>query len=295
MEALIERLRVAAHSIPTDAPEADGTFAWGRTVLVTVEVSSGKLSGLGYTYADQATASLIQSTLAAVVLGGDACAPTAANDAMIRAVRNLGLDGVAAMAVSAIDIALWDLKAKLLGLALVELLGPVRARVGIYGSGGFTSYDEAELEAQLGGWAAQGISAVKLKVGSHPDRDVERVRQARSAVGDECELFVDANGAYSRKQAHRAVAGPGLMTLGTAFAVGSQSSTGSMTYDLPSARCGPNSKRDSGTVTVSLALRSSTPQASRTPPSASSSLPPGRAPSTSPMTTPRASSTGTPA
>jgi L-alanine-DL-glutamate epimerase-like enolase superfamily enzyme len=201
MEARIERLRVAAYSIPTDAPEADGTLAWQRTVLVTVEASSGDETGLGYTYADAATASLLQSTLSSIILGRDACAPTAAYDAMLRAVRNLGRDGIAAMAVSAADIALWDLKAKLLSLALFELLGPIRSRVGIYGSGGFTSYDEGRLKEQLGGWAERGISAVKMKVGTHPDRDVERVRQARSAIGDDCELFVDANGAYSRKQA----------------------------------------------------------------------------------------------
>ncbi|HVY25721.1 MAG TPA: enolase C-terminal domain-like protein [Polyangiaceae bacterium] len=201
MEARIERLRVAAHAIPTDAPESDGTFAWQRTVLVTVELTSGKTKGFGYTYADAATAKLIEASLAPVVLGRDAYAPNAAYCAMLRAVRNLGRDGIAAMAISAVDIAVWDLKARLLGLPLVELLSRVRDSVGIYGSGGFTSYDMARLEQQLGDWAEQGIPAVKMKVGTHADRDVERVQQVRDAIGDDCELFVDANGAYSHKQA----------------------------------------------------------------------------------------------
>src|SRR3954470_5638740 len=131
MEERVERLHVAAYSVPTDAPESDGTLTWQRTVLVTVEASSGKTTGLGYTYADAATAKLIESTLAAVVLGQSAHAATASYRAMLRAVRNLGHDGIAAMAVSAVDTALWDLKAKLLGLPLVELLGSVRESVAI--------------------------------------------------------------------------------------------------------------------------------------------------------------------
>jgi len=197
----VEQLRVSAYSVPTDAPEADGTFAWQRTVLVTVEASSGGATGLGYTYADAATAKLIETTLGQVVLGRDVCGVSASYGAMLGAVRNLGKDGVAAMAISAVDSALWDLKARLLGLALVDLFGAVREHVAIYGSGGFTSYDSARLEQQLGGWADQGIEAVKMKVGSRPESDVERVELARRAIGHDCQLFVDANGAYSRKQA----------------------------------------------------------------------------------------------
>jgi len=86
---------------------------------------------------------------------------------------------------------------------LARLLGMVRPEVPAYGSGGFTSYSERELEDQLGGWAERGFSAVKMKVGREPGRDLERVRAARKAIGRRCELFVDANGAYGRKQAVR--------------------------------------------------------------------------------------------
>jgi L-alanine-DL-glutamate epimerase-like enolase superfamily enzyme len=115
-------------------------------------------------------------------------------------VRNIGRPGVASCAISALDIALWDLKAKHLNVALATLLGPVRGRVPVYGSGGFTSYNEAKLKEQLGGWADQGCRWVKMKIGREPDRDLARVKAAKGAIGDS-RLFVDANGAYTRKQA----------------------------------------------------------------------------------------------
>jgi L-alanine-DL-glutamate epimerase-like enolase superfamily enzyme len=105
------------------------------------------------------------------------------------------------MAVSAVDIALWDLKAKLLGICLADTLPRFHRRVPIYGSGGFTSYSDERLAAQLRGWAERGIPRVKMKVGRDPGRDAERVAAARQAIGPGVELMVDANGAYSRKEA----------------------------------------------------------------------------------------------
>ena len=131
-----------------------------------------------------------------------------ASEAMIRATRNITRQGVAGYAISALDVALWDLKAKLLGLPLYRLLGAVRDDAPVYGSGGFTCYDEGQLRDQLSGWAAgQRIPRVKIKIGeswgTDPARDLARMRQARAAVGDDVELFVDANGGYGRKQAIR--------------------------------------------------------------------------------------------
>ena len=125
-----------------------------------------------------------------------------ANLAMARAVRNLGRAGVAAMALSAVDVALWDLKARLLGVSLVDLFGARREEVAVYGSGGFCSYDDGRLRAQLGGWVEEGMTRVKMKVGREPERDRARVKAARAAAG-RAELFVDANGAYTRKEALR--------------------------------------------------------------------------------------------
>lgn len=197
----IKRLTVSVYTVPTDLPEADGTYRWQKTTLVLVEVYAGGKQGLGYTYADSATATLIRDLLAKVVTGQNAMDIGACWLKMVEAVRNLGQPGVSAMAISAVDTALWDLKARLLDLPLVTLLGQVRSSALIYGSGGFTTYTKEQLQRQLGDWVASGIKRVKMKIGTNPEQDPTRVAQAREAIGMEAELFVDANGAYSRKEA----------------------------------------------------------------------------------------------
>ena len=200
-DVAVERLNVGAYRIPTDAPESDGTIEWDSTTIVVVEALAGNERGLGYAYADASAAHVIEGTLAGVVVGRDAMAVPGAWLAMVRSVRNIGRPGIASSAISAVDVALWDLKARLLGVSLAALLGPVRDGVPLYGSGGFTSYDIEHLERQLADWTLGGISKVKMKVGREPKRDPERVAVARAAIGPDAELFVDANGAYERKQA----------------------------------------------------------------------------------------------
>jgi L-alanine-DL-glutamate epimerase-like enolase superfamily enzyme len=200
-EATISKVSVGAYRVPTDFPESDGTLDWNSTILVTVKAEAAGQAGLGYTYADGATARVIHDLLGPLVQGRDAF-DTAANwSAMRCAIRNLGRPGIAAMAVSAVDAALWDLKARILQLPLLDLIGAQRGGIAVYGSGGFTSYDDTRLRAQLGGWAEHGLVRVKMKIGRYPDKDYQRVRAARGAIGAGVELFVDANGAYTRKQA----------------------------------------------------------------------------------------------
>jgi L-alanine-DL-glutamate epimerase-like enolase superfamily enzyme len=197
----IDRLEVSAYTVPTDSPESDGTYAWDKTTIVIVEASGGGKQGIGYTYADISTATLVHTLLAHIVAGQDAMNVPACWDAMVHSIRNLGRPGIASMAIAAVDAALWDLKARLLDLPLVTLLGAAREAAPVYGSGGFTSYSQEQLQQQLGDWVAAGIPRVKMKVGTHPQDDPHRVSQAREAIGPNTELFVDANGAYSRKQA----------------------------------------------------------------------------------------------
>jgi L-alanine-DL-glutamate epimerase-like enolase superfamily enzyme len=174
---------------------------WRSTTLVLVEAEAGGKRGLGYTYADTAAAVLIRDTLTDVVMHTDALSPTRAYDSMWRRIRNLGRPGICSMAISAVDCALWDLKARLLNVSLVTLLGQVRDSAIVYGSGGFTSYSDRQLANQFSDWVQQGISSVKMKIGRDAKRDIERVRIAREAISPEAGLFVDANGAYTRKQA----------------------------------------------------------------------------------------------
>jgi L-alanine-DL-glutamate epimerase-like enolase superfamily enzyme len=194
-DAAVEAVTATAFRIPTDAPESDGTFTWDATTIVVAEASAGGMTGLGYTYGAAAVADVVAEVLAPVVVGSDAMAVPAAWQAMIAALRNVGRPGIGSMAVAAVDAALWDLKGRLLDRPLVDLLGPARDAVDIYGSGGFTSYDLDRLQSQLGGWVDDGIRRVKMKVGRRPVADRRRVAAARSAIGG-AELFVDANGAY---------------------------------------------------------------------------------------------------
>jgi L-alanine-DL-glutamate epimerase-like enolase superfamily enzyme len=208
---VIESVGAAVYVIPTDAPEADGTLAWDKTTMVLVTARAGGLDGIGWTYAAGAAAAVVTDVLAGAVTGRSALDVPAAAEAMARALRNVGRAGVGSMAMSAVDIALWELKARLLGLPVADLLGRARPGVPVYGSGGFTSYDEQQTRAQLSGWVERDrIPRVKIKIGeswgSDERRDLRRIELARTVIGPETELYVDANGGYGTGQAVRVAA-----------------------------------------------------------------------------------------
>lgn len=170
-ETPITRVHAVAFRVPTDGPEADGTLTWDSTVIVVVNVEAGGMTGLGYTYSAAEAASLINATLAPILAGKDIWDIPSAHRSIRRQVRNMGASGIAATAISAVDAALWDLKARLLDLPLARMLGMRRSAVPVYGSGGFTNYDNARLRDQLASWEGQGCRWVKIKVGTDPDRD----------------------------------------------------------------------------------------------------------------------------
>ncbi len=205
--AAIEDVRLACYQIPTESPEQDGTFAWDATTVVAVTLTAGGVSGLGWTYSSAAAARLIEDRLADVVRGGDAFDVASGWSRMHRAVRNIGNRGLAMQAISAVDIAWWDLKARLLDVRLTGLLGRCRDEVPVYGSGGFTNLTDEQLAGQVAGWSAAGCRSMKIKIGQHwgtdPGRDLRRVRQLRELAGPDVELMVDANGGYSIGQARR--------------------------------------------------------------------------------------------
>ncbi len=200
-DAVVEALDVKAYTLPTDQPESDGTLAWSATTMVAVLARCGAATGLGYSYTGVAAASVIESVLADAVVGRDVLAVPAMREAMVRAIRNLGRPGICSSAIAAVDCALWDLKARVLGISLGDLFGRARDEVPVYGSGGFTSYDDERLVTQLRDWARSGIGMVKMKIGRDARADGHRVRIAADALGPDVALFVDANGAYDRKQA----------------------------------------------------------------------------------------------
>jgi L-alanine-DL-glutamate epimerase-like enolase superfamily enzyme len=204
----VEEIEAAVYVFPTDAPEADGTLAWNETTMVLVTARAGGEQGIGWSYAAAAAEAVITDMLAEVVTGSSAFDIAGAAEGMARAVRNIGRGGIAATAISAVDIALWDLKARLLGLPVADLLGRARQHVPVYGSGGFTSYDEQQTREQLSGWVEKDrIPRVKIKIGeswgTEVARDLARVALARQVIGPDAELYVDANGGYTTGQAVR--------------------------------------------------------------------------------------------
>jgi L-alanine-DL-glutamate epimerase-like enolase superfamily enzyme len=200
----VESVTVHAFEFPTDGPdgnEQDGTLTWSSTVIIPVEARAGGQTGIGYTYGDVSAAMLAGTKLAGVVTGADALSPPIAWREMSVQLRNAGQPGVGAMATSAVDIALWDLKARLLGQPLYRVLPAFRDRVLIYGSGGFTNYPLPRLCEQISDWAAQGLTRMKIKTSRHPDQDPARLTAVRKEAGDDVQLFTDANGALTRKSA----------------------------------------------------------------------------------------------
>jgi L-alanine-DL-glutamate epimerase-like enolase superfamily enzyme len=198
----VDRVEAFARTIPTDAPESDGTFEWNSTTIVIVQAHAGGHTGLGYTYTHDAAVRLIEDQLAPAVRGVVVETDIArAWHEMGDLLRNIGRPGLGFMALSAVDIALWDLKARALGQPLVDVLGGVRDEAAVYGSGGFTSYSLERLAEQLAGWVEQGIPRVKIKLGRSPEDDPARLDAARVAIGDDTALFVDANGAFDREDA----------------------------------------------------------------------------------------------
>ncbi|MFR0357345.1 enolase C-terminal domain-like protein [Streptomyces sediminimaris] len=203
-ECRIDAVDVHAFELPTDGPdgkESDGTLEWDSTTMVLVRVHAGGRTGLGYTYGDVSAASFVTSKLVPLLEGQAVTSPPALWQLMGRQIRNAGRPGVGAMARSAVDVALWDLKARLLELPLVRLLPAYHDRVPVYGSGGFTNYPLDRLADQLAGWVEQGIPRVKLKTSREPEQDPQRLTAVRKAIGEAPELFTDANGALGRKEA----------------------------------------------------------------------------------------------
>jgi L-alanine-DL-glutamate epimerase-like enolase superfamily enzyme len=194
-------MEVGAYKIRSIFPQSDGTLEWDSTTIIVVELEVDDAKGIGYSYSHESCVAVIRDVLFPIVQGNGFCAGKSVWNDMNIAVRNLGRNGIPSSGIAAVDVALWDLRAKLLGTSFLGLLGAEREEIPVYGSGGFTSYSEKQLKKELGGWVADGISMVKMKVGRDPENDPKRVRWARQAIGLKAKLFVDANGAYSRKQA----------------------------------------------------------------------------------------------
>jgi L-alanine-DL-glutamate epimerase-like enolase superfamily enzyme len=205
--AEIEHVAVDCFRFPTPAPESDGTLTWDATTAVTVELAADGVAGLGWTYSSPAAVAVVETHLRPLLMG-HRCADIAALWASMRAeCRNIGTKGLVMQAISAVDIALWDLEARMLGTSLAGLFGRVRDRVPVYGSGGFTSADDQELSDDIAHWRAAGCESMKIKIGRDNGGsiqwDLNRIALFHELAGGGVQLMVDANGAYTVGQAMR--------------------------------------------------------------------------------------------
>lgn len=200
IEARLQKGTVRTYRIPTEEKESDGTLEWAHTDLILVELTAAGEKGLGYTYSSPAAAKIINDIFLPAIKDKDAFNTIGLWYLMQKKIRNLGRSGITAMAISAVDNALWDLKAKILNLPLCKLIGMVRNEIPVYASGGFTSYGPDELKEKFGEWKNEGHKIFKMKIGRDRARDFKRIEAARDCIGD-AQLFVDANGAYYPKEA----------------------------------------------------------------------------------------------
>ena len=126
MNDTIQSAQVSAFTIPTATPESDGTAEWSATTLVLVEVEAQNVVGLGYSYANACCLPLIRETLFPILLQKNPLSIPSLWHEMNVAVRNLGRSGIASCAIAAVEMALWDLKGRLLKCSLLDLLGAAR-------------------------------------------------------------------------------------------------------------------------------------------------------------------------
>lgn len=198
----IDRVTATSYRVPTATPEQDGTLDWDATTAVVVHLAAGDDEGVGWTYSGTAAHTVISDLLTDVLVGRDPAGVTALWEDMRRACRNVGIRGLVMQAISAVDIALWDLAGRRAGRPVHKLFGADGAAVPIYRSGGFTNLTERQLADEIAERQAAGCQAMKIKIGRDDARDRERIEQVRG-VAPGVELMVDANGAYTRGRAGR--------------------------------------------------------------------------------------------
>ena len=206
---IITEVHARTVRLPLDRPvrTSDLVITHREFVLVDVVAEGGRIGhGFGFTRGGL-VAETIRTNLAPLLVGQDARLSELAWDRMYRATRYLGRRGLMMRAISAVDIALWDLKASSLGVPLWAMLGGAADEVDAFVAGGYygESVDLDAVEREFAAYAEAGYAGAKINVGGLPmEQDLERVAAARRGLGAQCELAVDFNGAL--RDARSAVA-----------------------------------------------------------------------------------------
>ncbi len=199
----IRRFLVPLAEVLVDAKHGDHSHF--ELVTATVSTADG-IEGTGYTYTGgrggAAIVALLEQDLVPLLLGRDANAVEALNDAMYWHIHYVGRGGIASFAISALDIALWDIRGKRSGQALWQLAGGADRTCRAYCGGIDLGFSLEKLESSVQGYLERGFDGVKIKVGQPKlADDVARVRAIRKLIGDEITFMVDANYSLTREQA----------------------------------------------------------------------------------------------
>ncbi|MFH0872011.1 MAG: mandelate racemase/muconate lactonizing enzyme family protein [bacterium] len=205
----ITRVETILLSYPMGEEMRDSRLAFSRrsSLLIKVETDAG-IHGWGesacYGGPLRSTAAVIQEELAPYLIGEDPLFPERHWDRIYQGTIMRGRRGLIIAAMSGLDIALWDILGKACGRPLYQIMGGFCDRMRAYASAGFytDSKGRRELAGEMASYVEEGYTAVKMKIGGlSMQEDLERIRAVRESIGPEIELMVDANCAYSPKQA----------------------------------------------------------------------------------------------
>tara|TARA_Y100000590_G_scaffold33454_2_gene36656 strand:+ start:2043 stop:3146 length:1104 start_codon:yes stop_codon:yes gene_type:complete len=193
---------------PDVQPVKHGTSKFSRKhsdqLFVHLKTDEG-IEGLGIGEAPPGARAVVENGLRDILIGSDPFDIERLWSEMFWRINTYGRTGIALRALSAVDIGLWDLKAKALSQPLYKLLGGYTESILVYGSSGWTSFTEEELLSSLTKFVELGFVGVKMKVGkdfgNSEREDIDRVAAVRNSIGNDVALYVDANGAYRAKQA----------------------------------------------------------------------------------------------
>jgi L-alanine-DL-glutamate epimerase-like enolase superfamily enzyme len=207
----ISRIQSQVVRLPVEEPLAGGPAAPGATRdFVTLTLGTGDgIEGLGVTFFGGALIGSLQTAvdaLAALAVGEDPLRIEAIVDKLRAAAGSCGPGGIFTLALSAIDIALWDIKGKALGLPLAKLAGGHRERVATYASGALMrTFPLEHVVKAAPRLAAKGFRQMKTQLAlpapTNPEREVERIRLIREAIGPNIDLMCDINQRWDVRQA----------------------------------------------------------------------------------------------
>ncbi len=209
MQQKIIRIDATPVFVPGEADVAGLTIAGKLSgVIVEIETASG-LTGHGFTAItdEEVIATIIKAVVAPNLLGMDALNREAISEKLYWLLTPRGQTGYASHAISAIDIAIWDIIGKSVNLPVWQLLGGARSEVSLYTTFGFASLDQEQLAYAARTLVNEGHKRIKMLVGYHAmarreqgrsldeviKDDAKRVRAVREAVGDSIEIYIDAN------------------------------------------------------------------------------------------------------